>query len=89
MGSDIHSTVRVRFDVSWDFPVQDFFEGLASHGGTIHHFIAHGPAGGNPCITADFPSKEEAVAYLNAGGYDTPAHEIAEVETPRGTPSAT
>ena len=54
----------ISVDTNWEIPLQDFLITLHTHSGTIISFIPEGPAGGNPEITASFPTSSQALAYL-------------------------
>ena len=40
-----------NFDISWDCPIQEFFEILDKHNLKLESYITNGPGGGNPEIT--------------------------------------
>ena len=56
--------ITIEFDIYWESPIQTVFDTITQFGGTFNSIINHGPAGGNPCLTATFPSKTDATNYL-------------------------
>lgn len=54
---------QIQEDVNWDCPIQDYLIFLDKYNAKIYDFITSGPGGGNPCITIEFKSLEDANKY--------------------------
>lgn len=56
---------RIRsVDVPHSETVGEFFEHLERFKARVATFVASGPGGGNPCFTLDFPSRANAMKFL-------------------------
>jgi hypothetical protein len=42
---------HAEIDIAWDCPIQEALDLFSKHNLAIKTFQAHGPAGGNPCLT--------------------------------------
>jgi hypothetical protein len=62
--------ITIEFDISHDSPIQIVFDTISQFDGTFDTIVNHGPAGGNPCLTATFPSKTLATNFLLEIGTD-------------------
>jgi hypothetical protein len=54
----------IATDIAWDCALGDFLKGLDKHNAKLHHYIAEGPGGGNPCVTLQFNKKEDIVDWF-------------------------
>lgn len=64
MEKETNMTTTITTDIAYDYHLADFFEGLEKFSGKLISFISIGPAGGNPNVTIEFPSKEHALIFL-------------------------
>jgi hypothetical protein len=56
--------VYVNQDFAANESIQKTLEIISRHRGRIIEFIAHGPAGGNPCIMVAFDNRRDAMGFL-------------------------
>jgi hypothetical protein len=56
--------VRFDCDFAWDEPIQEVLLAIRKHKGKILDFDPTGPGGGNPNVLLQFPTEEEAMAFL-------------------------
>lgn len=68
--TDMTNPVTIEFDVAGDSPIQMVLETISTFSGKVDDIIAHGPGGGNPCLTATFPSRTIATDFLLEIGVD-------------------
>lgn len=57
--------VKVSLDFPYCMELQDFLTLLDKNQAKIDGWVAVGPGGGNPCVTLEFPSREQAMGHLN------------------------
>lgn len=66
----------VSQDFAYNSPVQEALETIQKHRGRIIDFVAHGPAGGNPCILVAFDNRQDALAFLRECSPDGESEEF-------------
>lgn len=55
---------KVTVDLAYCMELQTFLKMLDDSKGKLTDWMTEGPGGGNPCVTLEFPTEEDALTFL-------------------------